>query len=67
MWLPVYGYHSYCCGNSKFDKLKRPYWLSDKHITLHHRQKDEQVQIIANCDSQAKLNTYIRHHQGIME
>jgi len=38
-----------------------------KYITPHPEQEDEQVHTIANGKSQAKLNTCIRHLQGIME
>jgi hypothetical protein len=53
---------------SQFDKLKAAILdIRQKHITLQHRQEDEQVDTIANSDLQAKLNACIRHHQDIIE
>jgi hypothetical protein len=50
---------------SQFDKLKAAILdIRQQHITPQHRQEDEQVDIIANCDLQAKLNACIRHHQN---
>ena len=53
---------------SQFDKLKATILdIRQQHITPHLRQEDEQVDTIANCDLQAKLNACIRHHQEILE
>ena len=50
---------------SQFDKLKAAILdITQQHITPEHRQEDEQVDIITNCDLQAKLNACIRHHQN---
>jgi len=53
---------------SQFDKIKAGILdIRQQHITPQHRQEDEQVDIIANCDLQAKLNAYIRHHQNTIK
>ena len=53
---------------AQFDKLKEAILdIRQQHITPQHRQEDEQFDIIANCDLQAKLNACIRHHQDITE
>ena len=53
---------------SQFDKLKATILdIRQQHITPHLRQEDEQVDTIANCDLQAKLNACIRHHQDIIK
>jgi hypothetical protein len=53
---------------SQFEKLKAAILdIRDRHITLHHRQEDENDNAIANCDLQAELNACIRHHQNITE
>ena len=53
---------------SQFEKLKAAILdIRQQHITPHHRQEDEQVHTIANCDLQAKLNVCIRHHQNIIQ
>jgi len=53
---------------TQFDKLKTAILdIRQQHITPRHRQEDEQVHTIANCDLQAKLNACIRHHQNIIE
>jgi len=53
---------------SQFDKLKTAILdIRQQHITPQHRQEDEQVHTIANCDLQAKLNACIRHHQNVIE
>jgi len=52
----------------QFDKLKAAILdIRQQHITSRHRQEDEQVHTIANCDLQTKLNACIRHHQDIIE
>ena len=49
---------------SQFEKLKAAILdIRQPHITPQHGQKEEQVDIIANCDLQAKLNACIREHQ----
>jgi len=53
---------------SQFDKLKATILdVRQQHITPQYRHEDEQVDIIANCDLQAKLNACIRHHQNTLE
>jgi hypothetical protein len=53
---------------SQFDKLKAAILdIRQQHIAPQHRQEDEQVDIIANCDLQAKLNACIRHHQNTIK
>jgi hypothetical protein len=53
---------------SQFDKLKAAILdIRQQHITPQHRQEDEQVDIIANCDLQAKLNACIRLHRNSTE
>ena len=53
---------------SQFDKLKAAILdITQQHITPEHRQEDEQVDIITNCDLQAKLNACIRHHQNTIK
>jgi hypothetical protein len=53
---------------SQFEKLKAAIFnIRQQHITPHHRQEDEQVDTIANCDLQDKLTACIRHHQNIIE
>jgi len=53
---------------TQFDKLKAAIMeIRQQHITPQCGQEDEQVNIIANCDLQFKLNACIRHHQEIME
>ena len=53
---------------SQIDKLKMAILdIRQQRITPHHRQEDEQVHTIANCDWQAKLTACIRHHQNIIE
>ena len=57
---------SVACG--QFDKLKAAILdIRQQHITPQHGQEDEQVDIIANCDLQAKLNPCIRLHQSSTE
>jgi hypothetical protein len=52
---------------SQFEELKAAILdIRQQNITLQHRQEDEQVHTIANCDLQDKLNVCIRHHQDIM-
>jgi hypothetical protein len=52
---------------SQFDKLKAAILdIRQQHMTPQHRQEDEHDNAIANCEFQAKLKTYIRHHQDIM-
>jgi len=52
---------------SQFQKLNVAILdIRQQHITPQHRQKDEQVHTIANCDLQTKLNVCIRHHQNII-
>ena len=49
---------------SQFEKLKAAIFdIRQPHITPQHGQKEEQVDIIANCDLQEKLNACIREHQ----
>jgi len=53
---------------SQFQKLKATILdIRQPHITPQHRQKEEQVDIIANCDLQQKLNACIRQHQNITQ
>jgi len=53
---------------SQFDKVKATILdVRQQHITPLNRQEDEQVDTIANCVLQAKLNVCIRHHQNIIE
>ena len=53
---------------SQIDKLKAAILdIRQKHITPQHKQEDKQVDIIANCDLQAKLNACIRLHQNTLE
>ena len=53
---------------SQFDKLNLAILdIRQQHITPQHRQEDDQVDIIANCDFQAKLNACIRLHQNTLE
>jgi len=53
---------------SQYDKLKAAILdIIQQHIAPQHGQEDEQVDIIANCDLQAKLNACIRHHQNTIE
>jgi len=50
---------------SQFDKLKAAILdIRQQHITPQHRQQDAKVDIIENCDLQAKLNACIRLHQN---
>jgi len=50
---------------SQFDKLKTAILdIRQPHITPQHRQKEEQVDKIANSDLQAKLNACIREYQN---
>jgi hypothetical protein len=51
--------------SSQFQKLKASILdIRQPHITPQHGQIEEQVDIIANCDLQAKLNACIRQHQN---
>ena len=53
---------------TQFDKLKLAILdIRQQHIAPQHWQEDEQVDIIANCDLQAKLNACIRLHQSNTE
>jgi len=53
---------------AQFDKLKTAILdIRQQHITPQHGQEYEQVNTIANCVLQAKLNACIRHHQEEME
>jgi len=53
---------------SQFEKLKMAILdIRQQHITSHSGQEDEKVDIIANCDLQAKLNACIRLHQSSRE
>ena len=53
---------------SQFDKLKAAILdIRKQHTTPQQRQEDEQVDIIANCDLQTKLNACIRLHQNTTE
>jgi len=53
---------------TQFDKLNLAIQdITQQHITPRHRQEDEQVDINANCDLQAKLNACIRQHQNSAE
>jgi len=53
---------------SQFDKINAAILdIRQQHITAQYRQEDEQINTIANCDLQAKLNACIRHHKDIIE
>ena len=53
---------------SQFEKLKAAILdIRQEHITLRHRQEDEEFHTISNCDLQAKLNACVRYHQNIIE
>jgi endonuclease III-like uncharacterized protein len=52
---------------SQFEKVTAAILnIRQQHITSHHGVEDEQFHSIANCDLQATLKAYIRHHQDIM-
>ena len=52
---------------AQFQKLKAAILdIRQEYITPQHVQEDEQVDNIANCNFQAKLNVCIRHHQEII-
>jgi hypothetical protein len=53
---------------SQFDELKSAILdIRLENNTPQHRQEDEQVHTILNCDLQAQLNVCIRKHQNIIE
>ena len=50
---------------SQFEKLKAAILdIRQHHITPQHWQEGEELDIIANCELQAKLNACIRLHQN---